>query len=608
MVNPVRRVRKARGRVLPSKSSGSAAPDPCSASMQSPFHGSHATGIARRRVLDGLRRASLDCPRSPGSSVSMVFAAAGRPCGPTSGSKGHGCTRRIGTAQSPRSGRSAAEQPRSGGRMLRIRLDLTATGRCGRRPAPAGHLAAMWRPTARLRRGPSSGRLRRPPSPARGEGEAPRPAALPKAPNRRTIRLGSVAIPGENGGRIGGVCGEARRGGRRSMSDAQNSGLGDVLSSAAGDSFTETTSKSWLQRILNSFVGALVGLVLVIASIVGHLLERGPRDRNGARARRGRRSGGQRRRRASRSGQRRQARACHGSGRRDGAARRPAIPGQGDRAETAARSRDVSVAPGRAQRDAQQARRRHGDGDDLRLHPRMEATAATIPAPSASPDGHANPPMAFARRDFVAADAKLGAFSLPPGLIGKLGDGARYDVDPAGLAGQAAQTPPEQVVDGAIYIGANPADPRVGDLKVSYFLVPKRPGQRHRPPDRHRPQPVSDQGRQSALHHRCRRTRRGADVQAGRARERDPDLGRPRRRARRDVDRLRARPFSAFGARQRHPLPGRARGRRRRADFVRPDPRDRAADGRDRVVRGAPADVDRHRGGGPASRRFSSRA
>ena len=83
--------------------------------------------------------------------------------------------------------------------------------------------------------------------------------------------------------------------------------------------------------------------------------------------------------------------------------------------------------------------------------------------------------MAFARREFVAGDAKLGAFSLPPDLVGKLGDGARFDVDPAGLAARAAQTPPEQVVDGAIYIGANPADPRVGDLKISYFLDPNGP-------------------------------------------------------------------------------------------------------------------------------------
>ena len=43
---------------------------------------------------------------------------------------------------------------------------------------------------------------------------------------------------------------------------------------------------------------------------------------------------------------------------------------------------------------------------------------------------------------------------------------------PAVLAGQVAQTPPEQVVDGAIYVGANPAEPRVGDLKVSDLSTP----------------------------------------------------------------------------------------------------------------------------------------
>jgi hypothetical protein len=91
------------------------------------------------------------------------------------------------------------------------------------------------------------------------------------------------------------------------------------------------------------------------------------------------------------------------------------------------------------------------------------------------PNGHSNPPMAFTRCEFVAGDAKLGAFSLPPDLIGKLGDGARLDVDPATLAAQAGQTPHEQVVDGAIYIGANPADPRVGDLKISYSLAPNGP-------------------------------------------------------------------------------------------------------------------------------------
>ncbi len=91
------------------------------------------------------------------------------------------------------------------------------------------------------------------------------------------------------------------------------------------------------------------------------------------------------------------------------------------------------------------------------------------------PDGHANPPMAFARREFAAGDAKLGAFALPPALLAKLGDGARIDVDSAALAGAPAQTPPEQVVDGVLYIGANPAAPQVGDLKLSYWLTPNGP-------------------------------------------------------------------------------------------------------------------------------------
>ena len=92
-----------------------------------------------------------------------------------------------------------------------------------------------------------------------------------------------------------------------------------------------------------------------------------------------------------------------------------------------------------------------------------------------SPNGHANPPMAFARREFVAGDAKLGAFALPPDSSASWATGRGSTSIAAGLAGQAAQTPPEQIVDGAIYIGANPADPRIGDLKVSYSLAPNGP-------------------------------------------------------------------------------------------------------------------------------------
>src|SRR4051812_38191974 len=35
------------------------------------------------------------------------------------------------------------------------------------------------------------------------------------------------------------------------------------------DSFTEVTSKSWLERLMDAVVGVLIGLVLVLATVVG---------------------------------------------------------------------------------------------------------------------------------------------------------------------------------------------------------------------------------------------------------------------------------------------------------------------------------------------------
>ena len=218
------------------------------------------------------------------------------------------------------------------------------------------------------------------------------------------------------------------------------------------------------------------------------------------------------------------------------------------------------------------------------------------------PEGHANPPMAFARREFVAGDAKLGAFALPPDLLGKLGDGARTDVDPAALAGRAAPTPPEQVVDGILYVGANPAAPQVGDLKVSYFLTPNGP--------------VSVIGRQTGGGLSPYQTKAGGTLYIIDPGERDAAQMFKQAesenailtwivrggRAAGDVHWIRARPVAAFRARQRRSFPRLAGRRRSRADGARPDPGAGAADDRDRLVRRAPADGDRRRRGGPDRR------
>jgi len=100
-----------------------------------------------------LARASLDPCARLRLLVSMDFGETSRPAGRLRSPKSMETKRRIGAAQSPRSGRSAAQPPRSG---------LTATGRCGREPemlnvvAPRrerlGEGLGDWRQASRIAR------------------------------------------------------------------------------------------------------------------------------------------------------------------------------------------------------------------------------------------------------------------------------------------------------------------------------------------------------------------------------------------------------------------------------------------------------------------------
>ena len=258
------------------------------------------------------------------------------------------------------------------------------------------------------------------------------------------------------------------------MSDAPNPGLGDALSGASGDTFTETTSKSWLQRIINSFVGVLVGLVLIVASIVGIFWNEG-RAIDTARAL-AEGAGAVVSVDASAVDPANEGKLVHVMGAASASAplADPQFPVKATGLKLV---RAVEMYQWRQEERSETRDKLGGGSETVTTYSYSRAWSASRNDSDSfrHPEGHANPPMAFARREIVAGDAKLGAFALPPDLLGRLGDGARTDVDPAALAGRAAPTPPEQVVDGILYVGANPAAPQVGDLKVSYFLTPNGP-------------------------------------------------------------------------------------------------------------------------------------
>ena len=92
------------------------------------------------------------------------------------------------------------------------------------------------------------------------------------------------------------------------------------------------------------------------------------------------------------------------------------------------------------------------------------------------PGGHSNPEMRYGSRDFFARDAKLGAFRLDEQTLSQLSATQPIQVDAAlanavrgRIGGQA------QVSDGALYLGANPSQPRIGDLRVTFAAAPEGP-------------------------------------------------------------------------------------------------------------------------------------
>ncbi len=87
--------------------------------------------------------------------------------------------------------------------------------------------------------------------------------------------------------------------------------------------------------------------------------------------------------------------------------------------------------------------------------------------------GHDNPPsMPYEGRTETAQSVTVGAFTLSPGLVGKIDAWERLPVTGETL-GQAAPDLQGRLkpVDSTYYLGDKPSDPQIGDLRVSFSVV-----------------------------------------------------------------------------------------------------------------------------------------
>lgn len=87
--------------------------------------------------------------------------------------------------------------------------------------------------------------------------------------------------------------------------------------------------------------------------------------------------------------------------------------------------------------------------------------------------GHENPPMPFRDETWTVGDAHVGAFRLGPGLLDGVGRFEEVRLSEAGDApGPAAPEGFRVTADGRLYRGASAVQPQVGDLRVTYEVVP----------------------------------------------------------------------------------------------------------------------------------------
>ncbi|MEO6687783.1 MAG: TMEM43 family protein, partial [Dokdonella sp.] len=85
--------------------------------------------------------------------------------------------------------------------------------------------------------------------------------------------------------------------------------------------------------------------------------------------------------------------------------------------------------------------------------------------------GHENPlKLPFSSERFVADDIRLGAFKIDAALVTSVSEPTVFPVHVAQLPSNLAATFRDH--DGVLYAGTDPAHGAVGDLRVSYRVIP----------------------------------------------------------------------------------------------------------------------------------------
>lgn len=238
------------------------------------------------------------------------------------------------------------------------------------------------------------------------------------------------------------------------------------------DQVTEVTNTSWFARLGQAVVGVLIGLILVVVSIGVLFWNEGRAIRTAQGLAEG--AGIVRSVSAERVDPVNDGRLVHVTGMLSTAGP-VSDPDFALKAQAVRLARHVEVYQWKEETHSE-TRTKFGGGEERTTTYKYVRTWSDKPVDSdrfKEPRGHTNPVMTYQSRDLLAAGTRLGGFAVPDSLLRGFGE-------PKHLAATEAQanalqirvSKPVAVNDGDLYVGRDPSQPAIGDMRISFSEVP----------------------------------------------------------------------------------------------------------------------------------------
>src|SRR5262245_31719556 len=241
------------------------------------------------------------------------------------------------------------------------------------------------------------------------------------------------------------------------------------------DTFTEVTTKSWGSRIGESIKGFLFGLLLIVASIIGLFWNEGRAVQTAKSLAEG--AGLVIDVEPARVDPANEGKLVHISGDMK-AGVQPRDPEFAVTADGLRLIRKVEMYQWKEEKKTETKKNLGGSEETVTTYTYVRTwhEGRIDSRDFKQQDGHVNPEMRYRAGAFPARDVTLGAFRPSEAVIKELPSNQPVRVDQAmaqALRGRISG--PVSAVDGVFYLGADPTQPRIGDLRVSYTLTPAGP-------------------------------------------------------------------------------------------------------------------------------------